>query len=324
MIPLNDLSRGETILNGCYLNGPYTERFERDFGEYLGTDFVAVGNGSDALEIALRCLDIGIGHKVAIAPNAGMYGTLAILNVGATPVFVDVDPETLCISGHEDCDAAIVTHLYGQPIDYKADCKIIEDCSHAHGASINGRKVGTLGDIGIFSFYPTKNLGAYGNGGGISGKYARKAKALSQYGWGEKYHVEYEHGRHSQIDEFQAKVLCDKLSSLDERNKKRQSIRAYYESSFGHKIEFVGYEDSVVHLCVIQVDYREELRIKLHAKGIMTDIHYPVLDYHQKPVSNAYCPIAEMAVKRILSIPCFPDMTDNEIEYVATTFSAIC
>ena len=324
MIPLNDLSRDKIhpgyINEGCYLNGPALEIFERRFAEYLGSEyFVGLGNGMDSLEIALRCLDIGEGDKVAVAPNAGMYGTLAVMNCGATPIFMDVHPKTLCIAELEDCDAVIVTHLYGQPsIDVieKARAKnidIIEDCSHAHGAMINGKKVGTLGDIGVFSFYPTKNLGAYGNAGGIScsQEYIEKARALGQF----------RYGMHSQMDEIQAAVLAAKLPFLDEKNSKRKAIRTYYKHVFGNKVEFVGYDDSVVHLCVIQVEDRASFK----PNNVSTAVHYPILDYRQSIMDiEAYCPIAEQTNEKIVTIPCFPEMTDNEIEYVATAVNNVC
>ena len=327
MIPLNDLSRDviDVKFSHPYLNGPQRNNFEIAFASYLGCDyFVGVGNGSDALEIALRCLD---SKRVGVTPNAGGYGTLAVLNCGATPVFVDVD-DNLCMSDDlPDVDTIIVTHLYGQPTSYaiseakKRGIRVIEDCSHAHGAETFNKKVGTLGDLGVFSFYPTKNLGAYGNAGGIScsSKYVDRIRALKQYGWSDKYHIDYAHGRHSEMDEIQAKVLLNKLPFLDYKNARRQQIRNIYQER-APNINFIGNANSVFHLCVILVENREEFRSKL--QGISTAIHYPILDYQQKALKlKGDCPNAEYFNERILTIPCFPEMTEKEIEYVAISLA---
>lgn len=356
-VPLNDLSREVTEIGssihegiarvmkrGWFLMGEELDNFESKFANYLGVNhFVGLANGTDALEIALRCLDVGNGDKVIVAPNAAMYGTIGVLNCGAEPVFSDVDQVTLGISPESfesliskgTYKAIIITHLYGQmanietiySIAHHHGIAVIEDCAQSHGARRLGRMAGSIGDIATFSFYPTKNLGAMGDGGGLacnSDYFYEMALAYRQYGWkNKKYHVDIPYGRNSRLDEIQAACLLAKLEKLDERNKRRREIWRYYKKELCNKITIIGSNDEsfVAHLCVVLSQDRSFLQNELKKKGITTEIHYPVLDYRQKIFGSryleVYCPVAEATSERVLTLPCFPEMTDAEVEYVA-------
>lgn len=354
-IPFNDLKRETVELRpqldaavarvldrGWYLVGEELKNFEQAFAGYLGiAHCLGMANGTDALELALRCLDVGSNDKVIVAPNAGMYGTLAVSRVSAEPVFADVDPQNLCLTpagvetaAKSGAKAVIVTHLYGQMADVKGivavarkhGLRVIEDCAQAHGARRDGAIAGTVGDIACFSFYPTKNLGALGDAGGVAtndAKLAEKAAALRQYGWKGKYRVEVPYGRNTRMDELQAAFLSVKLPQLDQRNERRRAIWRQYRDALGGKLKLVGSDDAsfVAHLCVLLVPDREGLRQRLMDAGIATDIHYPIPD-HRQPVwggrfDKVSLPVAERACAEVLSLPCFPEMTDQEVSQVA-------
>lgn len=358
-VPLNDLSREIAIISsdlqekilevmnrGWFLMGTELSGFENAFAKYLGCKyFVGLANGTDALEIALRCMDVGNKDKVILASNAAMYGTLGVLNCGAEPIFADIDPTTLCMSpasfasivADGDYKAVIVTHLYGQMADIESICKIahengikvIEDCAQAHGARRSGRMAGTVGDVSTFSFYPTKNLGALGDGGGLASNdpvVFEKACSLRQYGWrSKKYFVETPNGRNSRLDEIQAACLMVKLSKLDIRNARRRAIWSVYKEALKGRLSLIGNNDEsfVAHLCVIRSQERELLQSRLKERGVVTEIHYPLPDYRQAifgdRFKNIHLPITEAACQEVLTLPCFPEMTDEEVEYVADT-----
>lgn len=356
MLQINDLKRHNSAIeleirdavsrvidSGWYVMGPEVLKFEEEYAAYLGCTFaVGVGNGTDALEIALRALDIGAGDHVATVANAGMYSTTAILAVGATPFYVDVDVATMTMDPAAlretlkdgDVKAIIATHLYGQMANMSQICSIaasnntpvIEDCAQAHGARSLGRSAGTWGDIGCFSFYPTKNLGALGDGGALvtsNETHAVKIKQLRQYGWTQKYHVGIPGGRNSRLDEIQAAVLRVKLRYLDLWNSSRRSIaKCYSEGLVDLGIVLPGNfsEDYVAHLYVLRFPGRDQLKHDLRSKGIGTDIHYPILDYSQLVCANDFngfnLPLSKMLNEDILTIPCFPEMKEEEIKYV--------
>ncbi len=229
-----------------YILGPEVEAFERAFAAYCGARHcIAVGNGTDALQLAVRALGIDGDGRVATAPNAGGYATTAILQAGVAPHYIDVDPDTLLIDADAFAAAAaatapqlravVVTHLYGRMADVAAiaavarerGIAIIEDCAQAHGARRGGRMAGTLGDVGCFSFYPTKNLGALGDAGALitdDDALARRLRSLRTYGWSSKYHCADEGGSNSRMDELQAAVLSVKLPHLDAWNARRRAI----------------------------------------------------------------------------------------------------
>ncbi|MDQ6621379.1 MAG: DegT/DnrJ/EryC1/StrS family aminotransferase, partial [Pseudomonadota bacterium] len=282
-VPFNDLSRGgeqsaaletafgRVLARGRFVLGEEVASFEDEFARYCGVEHcIGVANGSDALEIALRAAQIGHGDQVITVANAAMYASLAILACGATPVYADVDPQTLTISpGSVEAAlsprtrALIVTHLYGRLADIgqvrrvvRERAIIIEDCAQAHGARTAEGRAGGLASAGCFSFYPTKNLGALGDGGAITTadpELARRARALRQYGWDGKYRVTLHGGRNSRLDEVQAAILRERLPNLDACNAQRRAIAAAYARRIRHPaITFVDppgpAESSVAHL----------------------------------------------------------------------------
>lgn len=355
-IPINDLKRhnhsisreinaavDRVLSRGWYVLGPEVEAFEAEFAEYCGVDYcVGVGNGTDALELALRALEVKRGDKVATVANAGGYSSTAILNSGTFPIYVDIDDRSMNMDAEslsdnltEDTKAIIVTHLYGQMADMpriidiaeRKQIPVIEDCAQAHGAQINGRHAGSWGDIGCFSFYPTKNLGALGDGGAVvtsDPDLAERVRMLRQYGWASKYRSVLSGGCNSRLDELQAAILRAKLPHLDSWNDRRREVARAYKKGLS-RLELVlppSVEDNyIAHLYVVRTPYRDPLRKQLADKGISTDIHYPVPDHLQE----SYCkiksaawhlPVTERCCNEVLTLPCFPEMTDAEIERI--------
>ncbi|MBN8212748.1 MAG: DegT/DnrJ/EryC1/StrS family aminotransferase [Xanthomonadales bacterium] len=364
LIPINSLQRhvaalqdalvqavGDVIASGHFVLGSHVAAFEAEFAAYCGVDHcVGVANGTDALELALKAAGIGAGDKVVVAANAAMYGTTAVLACGAEPVFVDVlpgeatlDPKAIeaVFQNHADersgagIKAILVTHLYGRLARMTDICHIarthgamiVEDCAQAHGARAgDGRRAGAFGDIASFSFYPTKNLGAIGDGGAIvcnDPVLAMRARQLRQYGWGGKYENALMGGRNSRLDEIQAAMLLVMLPRLDAWNARRRQIaRRYFEGIRSDSIELppvVG-EGDVAHLYVVRSDRRTALREHLSAHGIQSDVHYPVPDHRQPCHALRYAhvvlPTTERDAGRVLSLPCFPEMTDDEVSRV--------
>jgi len=356
MIALNDLARHNAPLRaeldaaiarvhdrGRYILGPEVEAFEHEFAAFCGSaECIAVGNGTDALELALRALAIGPGDEVATTANAGMYATTAIRAAGATPCYVEIDASTLLMDPSAlvagltpRTHAVIVTHLYGRLADMgtladtarQRGIALIEDCAQAHGAQRGTRKAGTVGTLGCFSFYPTKNLGALGDAGAVvtaDRELAAKLRALRTYGWGAKYHCTMAGGMNSRMDELQAAVLRVKLPRLDAWNGRRREIAGRYARSIAHHAIALpaGAEDGadVAHLYVVRTQHRESLRAHLAAAGVATDVHYPVPD-HLQPGARATpepgLPRTERACAEVLSLPCYPELTDAEIDAVA-------
>lgn len=356
-VPFNDLSRASAssaelceafarvARRGWFVLGPEVEAFEQEFAAYCGTTHcVGVANGSDALELALRALGTGAGDEVVTVANAAMYSTLAIFACGATPVYADVHDATLTMSAESLAErigartrAIVVTHLYGRLADVDAirraagDVPVIEDAAQAHGAR-NGRgRAGSLGALGCFSFYPTKNLGALGDGGAITTNdeaLARRARSLRQYGWARKYRVTTSGGRNSRLDELQAAILRTRLPQLDDANARRRAIACAYFQRIRHpevKVLAPGPEgESVHHLAVLRCTGRDALRAHLEQRGVGTDIHYPIPD-HRQPImraSSVQLPVTERATQEVLSLPCFPELSDAELEYVIEACNA--
>jgi dTDP-4-amino-4,6-dideoxygalactose transaminase len=359
MVPVNDLKRhimplrgeleaatAKVIAGGRFILGQACEGFEAAFARYCGAaDCVGVANGTDALELALRALGIGAGARVATVANAGMYSTAAILAVGARPVFIDIDPDTLVLSpaalrAAERFDAVIVTHLYGRMAEMPEilaavqGAPVIEDCAQAHGAALDGRKAGIWGTLGCFSFYPTKNLGALGDGGAVvtsDAALATRLRRLRQYGWTARYRAELPGGMNSRLDEMQAAMLLVLLPHLDGWNACRRAIAARYRAALG-ECGLIWTRPApegadVAHLCVVRSSARNPLRAALAESGIDSDVHYPILDYRQPAVVAAIGesgPLAEseLATASVLTLPCFPEMTDAEIGAVIDAVAA--
>ncbi|KTC60989.1 DegT/DnrJ/EryC1/StrS family aminotransferase [Pseudomonas savastanoi] len=337
----------KTLDSHWYVLGQEVAHFEREFADYVGVSHcISVANGSDALEIALKGLNVGIGDRVIAVANAGFYGSTAIHAVGAQPVYIDVDPKTLtlCTDSLKSLvdskpSAIIVTHLYGQlanieaivAIASAADIPVIEDCAQSHGARRNGKQAGSFGTIGCFSFYPTKNLGALGDGGAIvtqSDALASRVRQLRQYGWSQKYEVAIPGGRNSRLDEIQAAILRVKLPHLDSWNEQRRSIAARYNAAFAKfdvQLPCSTGEDFVAHLYVIRVEDRAALSAALKEKSISTDIHYPIADHHQ-PAYNVAGKFSlaetEQACNTVISLPCFPGLSDDEVDRVIAAVTA--
>lgn len=337
-----DAAIASVLESGRFVLGPAVAAFEDAFARYCGIDHaVGVGNGSDALELALRAIGVGQGSTVVTVANAGGYATTAIRACGARARYVDIDADTLLIDPAqldstlaERPAAVVVTHLYGRlaPIErIVADCAergvaVIEDCAQAHGAERGGRRAGSFGQIGCFSFYPTKNLGALGDGGALvtgDAALAERVRALRQYGWSAKYRVDIDLGRNSRLDELQAAILSAKLPGLDHDNQRRREIaRAFDRGIRNPQVRLLaGRHDSddVTHLYVLRSTRRESLRAHLAACGIDSDVHYPTPDHAQpawREATPPSLPATESAAGEILSLPCHPALTDEEVARV--------
>jgi dTDP-3-amino-2,3,6-trideoxy-4-keto-D-glucose/dTDP-3-amino-3,4,6-trideoxy-alpha-D-glucose/dTDP-2,6-dideoxy-D-kanosamine transaminase len=336
-------SLSECIDSGWYILGKNVTSFEEEFASYNGTSYcISVANGTDALEIGLRALGVKSGDKVITVANAGFYSSIGILACGAEPAYADIDPATYTMSPESlkkvltnEVKAVILTHLYGTLGDVESILEIcekhgiplLEDCAQAHGASLGGRKAGSFGRLSCFSFYPTKNLGAMGDGGALctsDSELAERIRLLRQYGWGKKYSVDIPHGGNSRLDEMQACILRIKLRKLDRWNEERRAVAARYgkgiaNPSIARKPSVSG-EGYVAHLYVLETDDRAGLSAWLKGKGIPSDVHYPIPDHRQKVFGNMYAAVTlentERACGRVLTLPCFPEMTVEETEQV--------
>lgn len=331
-----------------YVLGQEVLEFEAAFAAYCGVGHcVGLGNGTDAIEMALRAVGVVEGSTVVLAANAGFYGSAATVGLGAKCVYVDVDPVrmTLCpvalASALADVrpSAVLVTHLYGQLADVpaiKAVCDaagvpLVEDCAQAHGAMTEGRRAGAWGRIACFSFYPTKNLGALGDGGAIvtdDETLAGRVRQLRQYGWSSKYKVALPGGRNSRLDELQAAVLLAKLPMLDADNGERRAIALRYSQAFSElplQLPEVAGEDHVAHLYVVRTPRRDALRRHLESEGIGCDVHYPIPD-HQQPVNEhlreVVLPVTEKVCAQVLSLPCYPGFPEYEQQQVVGVVKA--
>lgn len=362
MIPLNDLSRidsvtlaseievvSKVISSGNYMMGPHASALEVEISKFTrGVGTVTVGNGTDALMLAMQGLGLQQGDLVATVPNAGGYATTAAIKIGAIPILVDIDPVTLQMStdslrrlvSNKQLSAVVATHLYGLMADIvtirnicdEAGVLLIEDCAQAFGAKFDGKNAGSWGDAATFSFYPTKNLGAFGDGGAISFRefnHLSSARQLAQYGWSTRYEVTMIGGVNSRIDEIQAAVLLLRLQNLNEENsKRRRTIKRYIDSlSEKRKIIFLDDESFVGHLAVLVTDSRDKDQAALTAAGISTGIHYPILDNYQPAwksiFENQMTPVAVTNSQKILTLPCFPRLEENEIQLVCKTLSEL-
>jgi dTDP-4-amino-4,6-dideoxygalactose transaminase len=334
------------LQRGWYVLGPEVEAFEAEFARASGAEFaVGVGSGTDAIALALRSLGIGAGDEVITSPLSAAYSALAIMMTGARPVFADIDAERLTIAAAA-IEAAIgprtrailPVHLYGQPADMNAitaiaarhNLLIVEDCCQGHLATATGQPVGTFGAAGAFSFYPTKNLGALGDGGAIITNDARLAaqlKRLRNGGQTDRYRHQ-EAGINSRLDELQAAILRTRLPKLPEWTRRRRALAAKYrtalaqvptdERSFVVPREFDA--GHVYHLFVVRSGDRNGLQARLASHGIETLIHYPVPIPRQPAlaaVQPADCPIAARICDEVLSLPLNPALADQDVDVVA-------
>jgi len=349
MIPAFDLKRQYAVLkneidgavvsvlgNGIFVLGENVASFEKEFAAYNANKHcIGVASGTDALILSLRALGMGPGDEVITVANTASPTAMAIMSVGAVPVLVDCDEYyNIDVSLIEKkitarTKAIIPVHLYGQPCDMKEieeiakkhDLKIVEDCAQAHGAEYYGRKVGFSG-IGCFSFYPTKNLGAYGDGGAIvtdDDEFAEKLRMLRFYGQKKTYDSQF-FGYNSRLDEIQAAILRVKLKHLDAWiNARRRIAKLYNELISGAIIpmEKAGRKHAY-HLYIVRVKRRDALMAYLKENGIGTGIHYPVPIHMQKAFSlQGRYATAERNAKDILSLPMFPELGEDEIQKIA-------
>jgi len=337
----------QRVMNSCrFVLGENVNSFEREFASFCGTEYAAgVANGTDGLRLALLACGVGKGDEVITMPNTFIATTEAISQTGAKIVFVDIDSWTYNIDVaqiegaiNERTKAILPVHLFGQPADMdpvmmiakKYNLKVIEDACQAHGAEYRGKKAGSIGDTGCFSFYPSKNLAAFGDGGMVvtdGNKIAQKIRMLRDHGQIKKYEHLVE-GYNSRLDEIQAAILRVKLKRLDEWNKLRRKNASIYNGLLENVDEVVTpleaeYAKHVYHLYVIRTHERDELQEWLKSKGIFTGLHYPVPLHLQKAYEylgykEGDFPVAEECAKQILSLPMFPELTRGQIEKVVS------
>ncbi|HQR33875.1 MAG TPA: DegT/DnrJ/EryC1/StrS family aminotransferase [Blastocatellia bacterium] len=334
----------QTLDSGWYILGKQVAAFEQEFAAYIGVEHcVGVANGTDAIELALRACGVGPGDAVITVSHTAVATVAAIELAGAEPLMVDIDPATFTISpqsiedaiksyrGKARIKAIIAVHLYGHPAEMVAiqelarryDLRIVEDCAQAHGAKIGDRRAGSIGDIAAFSFYPTKNLGALGDGGAVvtnDSELAERLKLLREYGWRERYVSEIA-GMNSRLDELQAALLRVKLHALDAENERRRQIARMYDEKLAAASlrlpQICGDVTHVYHQYVVRSGERDALKDRLRAAGIGTLVHYPV-PIHLQPAyrnrTSANLPETERAAKEVLSLPMFPQLTDEQVE----------
>ena len=335
----------KNVIDGDLLvGGEVVKAFEKNFASYLGVEYcVGCGNGSDAIEIALKALGIGRGDEVIVPAFSWISTASAVSNVGAEPIFVDVlvdertiNPALIESKITDRTKGIIPVHLYGLParmneikaIADRHDIFILEDCAQAHGAEIKGQKVGSFGDIGTFSFYPSKNLGAYGDGGAIvtdDSALHEKVKRLSNQGQLEKHDHELL-GRNSRLDSIQAAILSTKLSYLDQWNDSRIASASKFEKEldgiYHGKIPTVPREyKHVFHLYVIESENRDSLKANLEMASIGCAIHYPtplpfLPIYKYQEHSKGDFPVAERLSKEVLSLPMYSGIEDRDVKRV--------
>ena len=359
MIPFLQLTPGEdapairtsidrVIARGWFVLGPEVEAFEKEFADATRSSAaIGVGTGTDALAIALRALGIGPGDEVITSPLSAAYSALAIMMVGARPVFADIDPDRLTLD--PQAAAAAVTprtaaimpvHLYGQPADMIAlsgvasrhDVVIVEDCCQAHLATCAGKPVGSFGHAAAYSFYPTKNLGALGDGGAITTNdltLADRAKRLRNGGQTDRYH-HGEFGVNSRLDEMQAAILRARLPLLAKWTKQRRELSGEYRARLAQQRAVVIPPEldkgHVYHLFPVRAAARDAVQTALRGAGIETLIHYPVPISRQPALASeqpADCPVANRICSEILSLPLYPSLPPDAIDRVAHALASV-
>ena len=353
-----DEAVARVMASGVYVLGENMAAFEEEFAGWVGTAAAAAtGSGTDAIYLTLKALGIGTGDEVLTVSHTAVNTAMAIVKAGATPVFVDIDPETLCldpallgaaVTGRTR--AVMPVHLYGHPVDMDAVMEfasgrglaVIEDCAQAHGATCRGRTVGTFGAAGCFSFYPTKNLGACGDGGAVvtdDAELAARIRSLANCGQGGERYLNVRRGDVSRLDELQAAVLRVKLRHLHEYNERRREIAEFYGQALAGAGWTAAGEDApaaappaerdwarhAYHLYVIRSKERDRLREHLEAAGVRTMIHYP-RPVHRQPafagLAGAPLPVTEKAVEEILSLPLYPEIAREQLDRVARALAS--
>ncbi|MBI1910806.1 MAG: DegT/DnrJ/EryC1/StrS family aminotransferase [Deltaproteobacteria bacterium] len=327
--------------SGWFILGNEVEAFEKEFAAYCGVKHcIAVGSGTEALHLALAAFNISSGDEVMTAANSFIATALCISYTGGSPVFADIERGAYTISPSQiikkitpKTKAIIPVHLYGMPAEMDQitqiasdyGLKVIEDACQAHGTKYKGVRVGSIGNVGCFSFYPGKNLGAYGDGGALvtnDDELAERLKLLRNYGQTRKYEHTFK-GYNSRLDEIQAAVLRVKLKYLDKWNSRRSEIaRLYSDLLHGVNMELPDeYENSSWHIYPVRTKERDRLQSFLTKNNITTLIHYPVPIHMQNAYKSSRffegeLPVTEEYAKELLSLPLFPEMTDGEVETV--------
>ena len=339
-----DAAIRRVLQSGRYILGPEVEALEGEFARYCGVEHaVGVGSGTEALHLALKALGVGPGDEVITASHTAVATVSAVELAGAAPVLVDVHPESYTVDPQAVAAAMtprtraiIPVHLYGQPADLDPLLRVarargvalVEDCAQAHGALYRGRPVGAWGDVGCFSFYPTKNLGAIGDGGMVITRdraIAGRVRLLREYGWRERYTSSIP-GWNSRLDELQAAILRVKLGHLDADNGKRRELANLYHrrlpASIAAPPREMCYARHVYHLYVVRCPRRDDLRRYLARRGIGTAIHYAV-PVHLQPAyrrlgrGEGSLPVTERLAGEILSLPMYPELAPDQVESVA-------
>ena len=330
------------IKSGNLILGNEVNEFEKEFANYLGAKFcIGVGNGTDALEIALKSLQLDPGSCVLTVANAGGYATTSIINSGLSPRYIEIDYDTgntslqyFLQADLADVRAVVLTHLFGNPIEEIDEItaflrakgiKTIEDCAQAQGARYKSKAIGTFGDISCFSFYPTKNLGCLGDGGAVvtsTPELAQRIGMLRTYGWAQKYEVAIGFGRNSRLDEIQAAFLRKFLVELETDNLARKRIAKRYRDEISvsglNILSIPQLGESAFHIFALTTVNREELVRHLVSQGVSTAIHYPIPDnlqlgfHYDAGKMNQ----TELFANNVVSIPIFPELQDEEVTYV--------
>jgi dTDP-4-amino-4,6-dideoxygalactose transaminase len=342
------------LLDGAYIGGPAVTAFERRWARYCGAGHaVGLASGTDALELSLIALGLGPGDEVIVPANTFIATAAAVVRAGATPRFADVSDDTLLMTSGTLAEAitprtraVIVVHLYGQVPDMTslldtarhAGIAVIEDAAQAHGAEWAGRRAGSFGEAACFSFYPAKNLGAFGDAGAVvtsRPELADQIRSLANHGRSHgSSHYEHDYiGTNSRLDALQAIVLSGKLARLDAWTERRIALASRYEELLGSR-EFSDaglrltatspLARHVYHLFVVRVAGREDVRAELAERGIQTGVHYPVPCHQQPPLrrfAERPLPVAERAAVEIVSLPMFPHMTDRQVDYVCESLA---
>ena len=352
-----DAAVARALGSGWYILGKEGEAFEREFAGWLGAArAVGCANGTDALALILRGMGIGEGATVATVSHTAVATVAAIEMVGAVPLLLDIDPDTYTMDPDElaavledpppglpPIRAAIAVHLYGQACDLgpmlaaceRAGAALVEDCAQAHGATLGGRKLGTLGRAAAFSLYPTKNLGALGDGGVLAtddSELADRIAAIRQYGWKERY-VSSLVGVNSRLDEVQAAILRARLPRLDANNARRREIAAAYDAAlaggpYAPPVRRAGAEH-VFHQYVLRAPDRGALQARLRDEGVGTGVHYPVPVHLQAaykdrvPLGPAACGETERAAEEVLSLPMYPELSQEQVERVCAALRGL-
>jgi len=338
-----DAAIQDVVTNTAFALGPAVERFEDDFAEFLGVDHVVgTSNGTTALQLSLLAMDVGPGHEVIVPAHTFIATAEAVSHVGATPVLVDVledtgnvDPDRIEAAITRRTRAIIPVHLYGNPADldrilHVADTKgipVVEDACQAHGARYRGRRVGSFGTLSCFSFYPGKNLGAYGEGGAVAtddGDLAARIRRLRDHGQSQRYH-HAEIGYNARLEGIQGAVLAVKLKHLDKWNRSRREHSDYYSSRLAATsahIPVVRAEcEAVVHLYVLRAEDRDGLKAHLDSRGIQSGLHYPIPVHLQPAYAHlghgiGAFPVSESWARECISLPMYPELTTDLLDEV--------